>query len=154
MNTFKNGLVLSGKTIGFISLILLFGIAITLMGNFYIGIPLVIIWGLLVFRKKGVTVDFEKETIKPFVSLMGFKIGKTRPASEFPFHKIKKINKTQSYATRGTEGSYSTSATGIVIYDKRNKREIILTKKESREELEKTSTQLNQIGVIKKQQLR
>ena len=73
-------------------------------------------------------VDFERKTIKPFVSLMGLKIRSIRPSSEFSFHKIKKLIKTEFYATRGREVSYSINSMGIVICDKRNKQESFLTK--------------------------
>ena len=156
MKNFSNGLLISSKGLGFSLLIpILVIIPAFFDGNapktyFIIATGIMLIWSIIIFRFKGILIDFQNKKIKIYSTFLFFKLGSFRNLTDFPFYKVKKYVKSESYATRGTEGTYSTKKKGIFIYDKKNRKELLLTNKIESIDLENLINQLNDNGLMKK----
>lgn len=156
MEIFKNGLLISPKGFGLALVVPI----LTIIPAFFqgkgpesypfIALSILTLWSLLIFRFRGIEIDLINRKIRVYKTFLFFKVGKIRDLNEFPYFKVKGYKKTEAYATRGTEGSYSTKKKGIFIYDKKHKKEILLTNKLDSHGLDNLSERLKEFGLIRR----
>ena len=155
MQNFKNELITSKKIIGLTLPIPIPVLIFTVIGNnnlisFLIQITILSLWFLLVFRYRGVQIDFFNQKVRSYSTLFYFKIGQLRDLHEFPYYRIKRFKKPNNYSSRGGEGSYEIKKKGVYIYDKKNKQEILITSTTADMFLEKLAYSLEKVGIQKK----
>ncbi len=149
MKTFYNGVILGGQTIGFLSIILVLGGLLTFLGfnensdSEFIGIALILFWAILIFRYRGVELDLENKTVRPFISYIGIKVGKKRNANEFRFYSVKNLRTNHNYTISSISSSYETNSTALILYDSVNEDELIVTKNDI-EELEALGKEISE----------
>lgn len=136
-------------TLGFSFTVLLPFIFLASEHNVSMFIP-VALWGIYIVRFKGVIIDHESGRIKVFQTLLFFKLGKWRPMREFPFYMIKLLVGGSMLSSKVGEMSYESRASGLVIYDKKNKKEVLL-QKGNIEQLKTLAVLLEELGVQRKE---
>ncbi len=151
--TYGKGLFLNTQLLIFSAMLLIWGIPLSTMNlNTYsqvLEIALILVWITLILMFKGVVIDYDKRKFRSYLTVLGFRIGKWRDASQFQFYKIKRNINENSITSRPGTHYYTSKVTYLYIYDSTNKREILLLKGKL-PELQKLVKELNAKLGIKK----
>lgn len=137
---------LGALAFGFIMLVSGFGVAAKIP---WVGILMMFISGFICFTMEGLQVDFEKETIRTYVTYYGFKVGKWESLSDYPYISILSGRKRKTLNSRS--GAVSSDSIdkyyNVYLLGKNHRKKFLIiaheSMKEAQSSLDEYSKRLN-----------